>query len=81
MRENNSYDWNDYSISEQKQIAITAILTKAIKQIIDTPLLYEDGSLTDESSFVEEYNDSVENGEYDTEIKVKKLFSSFSDKV
>lgn len=81
LRENNSYDWNDYSISEQKQIAITAILTKAIKQIIDTPLLYEDGSLTDESSFVEEYNDNVENGEYDTEIKVKKLFSCFSDKV
>lgn len=31
LRKNQSYDWNDYSVSDQKQIAITALLTKAIK--------------------------------------------------
>lgn len=79
LQKNNSYDWNDYSADEQKQIAITAILTKAIKQVIDTPLLYEDGSLADESSFVVRYNNTIKKGEYDTKIKAEKLFSSFSN--
>lgn len=79
LRQNQSYDWNDYSVADQKQIAITALLTKAIKQVIDTPLLYEDGTLADESSFVEKYRNAGYNG-VDTKAKVEKLLSSFPDK-
>lgn len=80
LRKNQSYDWNDYSVSDQKQIAITALLTKAIKQVIDTPLLYEDGTLADESSFVETYRNASYKGVLDTKAKVEKLLSSFPDK-
>lgn len=80
LRKNHSYDWNDYSVNEQKQIAITALLAKAIKQIIDTPLLYEDGSLADESSFVEKYRKAGYTGVVDTKSQVDKLFSCFSVK-
>ena len=79
LRQNQSYDWNDYSVADQKQIAITALLTKAIKQVIDTPLLYEDGTLADESSFVEKYRNAGYSG-VDTKAKVEKLLSSFPDK-
>lgn len=78
LRKNQSYDWNDYSVNDQKQIAITALLTKAIKQVIDTPLLYEDGTLADESSFVEKYRTAGYKGVVDTKTKVDKLFSCFS---
>lgn len=78
LRKNQSYDWNDYSVNDQKQIAITALLTKAIKQVIDTPLLYEDGTLADESSFVEKYRNAGYKG--DTKAKVEKLLSSFPEK-
>lgn len=80
LRKNQSYDWNDYSVSDQKQIAITALLTKAIKQVIDTPLLYEDGTLADESSFVEKYRNADYKGIVDTKAKVEKLLISFPDK-
>lgn len=43
-------NWNNFSIKEQNQIFISAQLAKTIKIVLDTPILDQDGELTNESS-------------------------------
>ena len=43
-------DWSNFSSDDKKQIAAAASITKAIKTVLDTPILTEDGKLTDESA-------------------------------
>ncbi|MBE6097963.1 MAG: hypothetical protein E7198_09235 [Schwartzia succinivorans] len=47
--ENSGTDWNVYSKQEKKIVAGVAMTAKTLKVIMDTPLLCEDGSLTQES--------------------------------
>lgn len=42
-------DWNSYSEHDKKIIAGVAMTAKTLKVILDTPLMYEDGSLSQES--------------------------------
>lgn len=42
-------DWNDFSENDKKVVAGVAMTAKTLKVIMDTPLLHEDGSLTEES--------------------------------
>jgi HD-GYP domain-containing protein (c-di-GMP phosphodiesterase class II) len=42
-------DYRQYSEEERKSVALSASLAKAIKTLIDTAILTEDGKLTDES--------------------------------
>jgi hypothetical protein len=46
---NKGCDFNDFNDDEKKTIASAASIIKAIKTVIDTPILTEDGKLTDES--------------------------------
>jgi hypothetical protein len=45
-------EWRELELSIQKNIAAAASLAKAIKTVLDTPILTEDGKLTDESAQV-----------------------------
>jgi hypothetical protein len=45
-------DWGQYSDAEKKTVAEAASLAKAIKTVIDTAILTEDGKLTEESARV-----------------------------
>jgi hypothetical protein len=45
-------DWKNYSGDEKKTVAAAASLAKAIKTVLDTPILTEDGKLTEESALV-----------------------------
>jgi hypothetical protein len=45
-------DWNTFSADDKKNIAATASLAKAIKTVLDTPILTKEGALTDESAQV-----------------------------
>ena len=42
-------DWNAFSAEDKKTIAESASIAKAIKTVLDTPILTEEGKLTDES--------------------------------
>ena len=42
-------DWNKYSKRDKKIVAGVAMTAKTLKVILDTPLLYEDGALSQES--------------------------------
>ena len=47
---NEGYDYSKYSADSKKAIASAASIAVTIKAIIDTPILTEDGSLTDSSA-------------------------------
>lgn len=61
-------DWQKYSDGEKKTIAAAASIAKAVKTVLDTPILTEKGELTNESeqvaqeikAIVEKPNDSAE---------------------
>lgn len=42
-------NWNNIPVQEQKRIGEAAMLAKAIKVIMDTPLLHEDGTLNEDT--------------------------------
>ncbi len=44
-------DYSNFSDAEKKTIAAAASAAEAVKAVIDTPILTEEGSLTDESGF------------------------------
>ncbi len=46
------YDYSKYSPDSKKTIAATASLAVSIKSILDTPILTDDGGLTDESKLL-----------------------------
>lgn len=46
------YDYSKYSLESKKTIAATASLAVSIKSILDTPILTDDGGLTDESKLL-----------------------------
>ena len=43
-------DWNNFCDENKKSVAAAAAIAKAIKTVIDTPILTEDGKLTDKSA-------------------------------
>jgi len=43
-------DWQKYSDNEKKTVAVAASLAKVIKTVLDTPILSEEGNLTEESA-------------------------------
>jgi hypothetical protein len=45
-------DWNAFSVDSKKTITAAASIAKVIKTVIDTPILTEDGKITDESKVV-----------------------------
>jgi hypothetical protein len=45
-------DWNSLDPAEQKTVAAVASIAKAIKTVIDTPILTEDGKITGESEII-----------------------------
>jgi hypothetical protein len=45
-------DWNNFANEEKHTIAAAAAIAKAIKTVLDTPILAEDGKLTEESAQV-----------------------------
>ena len=45
-------DWNAFSAEDKKTIAASASIAKVIKTVLDTPILTEEGKLTDESERV-----------------------------
>ena len=47
---NEGDDYKNYSVESKKIIASAAATACSIKAVLDTPILYEDGSLTDESA-------------------------------
>ena len=47
---NEGYDYSEYSVESKKVIASAASIAVTIKSIIDTPILNDDGSLTDTST-------------------------------
>jgi hypothetical protein len=42
-------NWEKYNDDEKRVIAAAASMAKAIKTVLDTPILTEDGKLTEES--------------------------------
>ena len=54
----NNYNSKDFSDKELEVIAVTRALAGAVKSIIDTPILTDDGKITDDS--LEVYNNTVE---------------------
>lgn len=46
---NHGTDYRDFNTGEKKTVAVAASLAKAVKTILDTPILTEDGNLTPES--------------------------------
>ena len=50
--ENCGVDYGAYSVENQKTVAMSAALAKAVKTVLDTPILDENGSLTEESKKV-----------------------------
>jgi len=47
-------DWNSFSNEDKHTVAAAASIAKAIKTVLNTPILTEDGKLTDESAQVAE---------------------------
>ena len=47
---NEGYDYSTYSIDRKKVVARAASVAVTIKSVIDTPILSENGELTDESA-------------------------------
>jgi hypothetical protein len=47
-------DWNQFSKNEKHTLAAATAIAKAIKTVLDTPILTEDGRLTEESAQVSE---------------------------
>jgi len=47
-------DWNNFSNDDKHTVAAAAAIAKAIKTVLDTPILTEDGKLTEESAQVAE---------------------------
>jgi len=45
-------DWSSFSAEDKKTIAASASIAKVIKTVLDTPILTEEGKLTDESERV-----------------------------
>lgn len=48
------YDYSQYSLDSKKAIAAAASLAVSIKAVLDTPILNDDGNLTDESKNLHE---------------------------
>lgn len=48
------YDYSQYSLDSKKAIAAAASLAVSIKAVLDTPILNDDGNLTDESKNLRE---------------------------
>ena len=48
--DNEGYDYSEYSVESKKVIASAVSIAVTIKSIIDTPILNDDGSLTDTST-------------------------------
>ena len=46
------YDYRTYSSDAKKIVVLAAATVKTIKTVLDTPILTEDGALTDESEKV-----------------------------
>ena len=46
------YDYSQYTLESKKVIAATASLAVSVKSILDTPILTDDGNLTDESKIL-----------------------------
>jgi hypothetical protein len=47
-------DWNKYSDEDKHTVTTAASIAKVIKTVLDTPILTEDGKLTDESEQIAE---------------------------
>ena len=47
-------DWNKFSNEDKHIVAVAAAVAKAIKTVLDTPILTEDGKLTEESAQIAE---------------------------
>lgn len=57
--ENNNTDYASYSENEKAVIAMALALVGAIKSVLDTPILTEDGCLTKESAALVEPTQKV----------------------
>ena len=53
--EKEGLDYSQYSLESKKSIAALVSTIGSIKAVLDTPILTEEGSLTDESALLLEY--------------------------